>query len=487
MLKRIALLALALLGVLVTVLLVRAWPRGPDAQRVAPAHDIALDTQAVAARLAEAIRIPTISDERPIAQRAQPFLEFRSFLERAYPAVHAALPREIISDYTLLYTWRGSDPALAPILLMGHMDVVPVAPGSDTTWTHEPFSGAVVDGQVWGRGALDDKQHVITILDAAEWLLARQFQPRRTIYLLFGHDEEVSGTSGALQAAQLLEQRNVRLQFVLDEGGIIGEGLLPGLQPPLALVKIAGKGYLTLELSVPGAGGHSSAPPRPTPVGILARAIVQLENRPFPARLEGASRALLETVAGQQPLPSRLVVRNLWLFAPLVKQRMARAPGTDATLRTTIAPTMLQASPKDNVLPTLARAVVNFRLLPGESSQDVIDHVRAAIDDPRVQIRSLVTSEAPPASDPGAEEFRLLSLTIRQVAPDVMVAPFLLTAATDSRHFSALTDHVFGFSTSRGGNELLTRAHGTNERIRTSDLVTGVRFYVQLMRNAAGS
>jgi carboxypeptidase PM20D1 len=485
-LKRISLSTLVLLTVLIAVIVVRAWPAGGVLEMVEPAPVVAIDSHAIAARLGEAIRIPTLTDERPIEQRAQPFVALHAFLERAYPRVHAALQRERVNEHTLLFTWRGADSTLAPILLMGHMDVVPVAPGSDTAWTQPPFSGAIADGEVWGRGALDDKQHLIAILDAVEWLLAHQFQPRRTIYLVFGHDEESSGANGARMAAQRLAQRHVRLYFVLDEGGIIGEGILPGQRQPVALIKVAEKGYLTLELSVPGEGGHSSAPPRPTPVGILARALVRIEGRPFPARLEGASRALLEATAGQQSFAGRVIMRNLWLFAPLVRQQLARRPGTDATQRTTIAPTMLQASPKDNVLPTTARAVLNFRVLPGQTSRDVVAHVRAAIDDPRVTLRPLTVSEPPPASDPSAQPFALVGRTIRQIAPDVAVAPFLLTAATDSRHFSALTEHVYGFSTVRGGSEVLARSHGTNERIRVSDLVTGVRFFVQLIRNAAG-
>ncbi|MGH7463329.1 MAG: M20/M25/M40 family metallo-hydrolase, partial [Longimicrobiales bacterium] len=260
-----------------------------------------------------------------------------------------------------------------------------------------------------------------------------------------------------------------------------------GVSRPIALVKVAEKASLTLELLVRGTGGHSAAPPRPTPVGTLARAIARLEDHPFPARLDGATRALMVITASEQPLLPRLVLRNLWLFAPLVKLQMARAPGTDATMRTTIAPTVLQASPKDNVLPTVARALVNFRVMPGQSHDEVIAHVRSAIEDSRVEIRTIFASDPMPAADPEAPEFAMVRDAIRQVAPDVLVAPFLLTAATDSRYFAGLTTNIYGFSTARAGPEALERAHGTNERIRIADLVTGVRFYAQIIRNTQKS
>ena len=481
--QRILLAVAILLAFLLSVLLVRTGSRTAGHDTVPSAAQFTVDSQAVALRLAEAIRIATITDERPFTERAQPFTALQTLFERHYPRVHAALPREVVGGHSLLFTWAGRDSALPPILLMGHMDVVPVVPGSENDWTHPPFSGALANGEVWGRGALDDKQHVVAILSAAELLLAQSFQPARTVLLFFGHDEEGAGT-GAQAAAALLATRYQRLQFVLDEGGIIGEGMVPGVGRPVALVKVAEKTPLTLELLVRGAGGHSLAPPRPTPVGILAHAIAALEEQPFPARLEGATKELLTATAGEQDFLARLVLRNLWLFAPLVKLQMSGTPGTDATIRTTIAPTMLQASPKDNVLPIEARAAVNFRVLPGQSLDDVIGHVRRAIDDSRVEIRTRFSSRTMPASDPNAPEFALVRQAILQVAPGVLVAPFLLTGATDSRYFAGLSDNIYGFSTARAGPDALERAHGSNERIRAADVVAGVRFYAQIMRNA---
>ncbi|HSL70588.1 MAG TPA: M20 family peptidase [Longimicrobiales bacterium] len=479
--KRFAAVGALIAAVLLLVLTVRAGRRAPPAAASSAAPAIALDSIAVAQRLAAAIQIPTISDDRPIEQRSAPFDRLHSLLAQLYPLVHGRLELEKIGGYSLLYTWRGSDSTARPILLMGHQDVVPVAAGSESSWQQPPFSGAIVAGEVWGRGAIDDKQHVIAILEAAEHLLRQNFTPQRTIYFVFGHDEELSGMSGAGAVAATLRARGVRLEYVLDEGGAIGEAILPGVERATALVKTAEKGYLSLELSVRGRGGHSSTPPRPTPIGVLSRALTALEANPFPARLTGA-RDLLVATSSEQPFIRRLILRNLWLFGPLVKAQLATTPSTDALLRTTIAPTMLEGSPKDNMLPVTARAVVNFRILPGQSSTDVIAHVGRAIDDQRVQLRTLVVSEPPPPASADTRSFVEIAHIIQRIAPDAIVVPYMLTATTDSRHFSPLTPNIYGFSTARGGAELLQRAHGTNERISVSDLATAVRFYMQLLR-----
>ena len=481
--RKTLLAVLLLLLLLVGVLLVRAWPTSRP-QPVQAAVPVALDTLRIAQHLSHAIQIPTLTDARPMSERAAEFERFHKFLASSYPLVHQRLQREVVGGHSLLYTWHGSDKALKPLLLMGHMDVVPVVAGSESTWRQPPFSGAIAEGEVWGRGALDDKQHVIAILEAVEHLLAQVFTPRRPMLLFFGHDEEGAGTGGASQAARLLQERGVQLELAIDEGGIITEGAIAGVARPVALVRTAEKGYLTLQLSVEGEGGHSSAPDRPTTIGILARALNALEANPFPQTMTAPLRGMLETTAGEMSLSRRIVLRNLWLFEPIVLAQMAKDPGTDAVTRTTIAPTMLQGSPKDNVLPITASATVNFRVLPGETSTTVMQRVRDVIDDERVKVTALTISEPPPEAALAGPQFALIRQTIQQVQPDALVSSFLLGGATDVRHFSALTPNTFGFSMARGGNDLLARAHGTNERIAIADLVNGVRFYIQLIRNA---
>ena len=209
------------------------------------------------------------------------FLALHEYLKETFPKVHSGLTKETINDYSLLYTWKGSDETLKPILLMAHLDVVPVEPASEADWQHPPFEGQIQDGYIWGRGALDDKAGVMGLLEAVETLLAEGFRPKRTIYLAFGHDEELGGPNGAAKIAELLLSRKVELDYVLDEGLIIANGILP-VSKPVALIGIAEKGFVSLELSVETEGGHSSMPPPNTAIGILSEAVNKLEEGQMP-------------------------------------------------------------------------------------------------------------------------------------------------------------------------------------------------------------
>jgi carboxypeptidase PM20D1 len=433
-------------------------------------------------RLADALRIPTIAAAEADAAGAAPFLALRELLATAYPAFHAAAAREVVADRGLLFTWEGSDPGLAPLLLLGHVDVVPVDPGGLDAWTHPPFAGVVADGYVWGRGTLDDKASVMAILEAAEALAAAGHRPARTVLLALGEDEEVGG-EGARAMAALLRQRGVRPFLVLDEGGVIVDGTLPGLAAPVALVGIGEKGYLSVELSVQGAGGHSSTPPPQTAVTVVARAVERLSRRPFPARLEGAARETFTFAAPEMGFGPRLLFANLWLTRPLVQRAMLASPTSAAMLRTTTAPTMLQGSPKDNVLPQRASAVVNFRIRPGESVEGTLARVRRVIDDERVTLRALPPAVEPsPLAPTDGEPFQRLHAAIRDVFPDAVVAPYLVVGATDARHYAVLTEHVFRFLPLRLEEDGLQRIHGTDERISVAAYEEMIRFYGHLLR-----
>jgi carboxypeptidase PM20D1 len=487
MLKTLLTASGAIVLVLAGVVGFRGVGLAPSAQEpVDPVH-FDVDVDRAVANLAAAVRFRTISDGEAWGPYEAEFAALHAFLESAYPAVHVALERELVGGHTLLYRWAGSGSSLPPVLLMGHMDVVPVEPGTEDNWTHGAFDGVVADGHVWGRGTLDNKQNVIGLLEAVEHLVGEGYRPERTVYLLFGHDEEVGGSAGAAAAAALLEERGIRFEFVLDEGGLILDGSVLGSTTPMAVVRTAEKGYLTLELIVRGEGGHSSRPPAETPIGVLSRAIVALESNPFPARLEGAALELLRNVAPEQGLAARAVVANRWLLDRALLRALSRDPTTNAAIRTTVAPTMLRGSPKDNVLPSRASATVNFRLLPGDSVAAVVERVRRVIRDDRVEIEIRQAIEPSPTSDATSRNFQLLGRTIRQVAPDVRVSPYLLLGATDVRHFAALSPDLYGFSPVRGDADALTRAHGTDERIAIADVELMVRFYVQLIRNATSA
>lgn len=460
----------------------RLASRQPPAERVA-----LLDTLPGAVeRLAGAVRIPTVStgdtSAAAVARNDSAFAALHAYLQRSFPRVHATLRREAAGRHAVLYTWDGTDAALPPLVLMGHLDVVPVESATVARWTHPPFGGDVADGFVWGRGTMDDKGAAVAELEAIETLLAQGHRPRRTVHVALGDDEEVTGT-GAPAIVALFRQRGVRPALVVDEGGAVTRGLVPGVSRPVALVGAAEKGYASVEIVVRGTGGHSSQPPRHTAAGRLAEIVTRLEAHPFPARTGGASSLLFDQLAPDMSLGYRTLFANRRVFGPLLTRVLAASPTTDATQRTTTAVTMLEASPKDNVLPTRARAVVNFRLMPGDRVADVVAHVRDAVADTAVAVRVLSAVEASPVSSVRSPEWAQLARTVRQVWPDALVSPYLVVGATDARHWSGASDNVYRFAPMTATAADLARMHGTNERLAVADYAAAVRFYAQLVRN----
>ncbi|HLE84189.1 MAG TPA: M20 family peptidase [Thermoanaerobaculia bacterium] len=493
--------ALAAAGVLAlaAVVVVRALGLEP-AQAAArapaePAAEESVDLEAVE-RLAGALRLPTVSgpDERV---RPGQLRRFRRYLAAEFPRLHEELARDLVAEHTLLFTWSpergpraarsagGSGVETGPLVLLAHQDVVPVADDALGRWTHPPFDGVVAEGYLWGRGALDDKASLLAILEAVEGLLRDGFRPERPVILAFGHDEEIGGRGAAAVAAQL-DRRGVAPAMVLDEGLAVVEGVMPGVERPIALLGVAEKGYLSLELRATAEGGHSSAPPRQTAIDLLVRALGRLRARPLPAGIDGPVAELFTTLAAEMSFDRRLVLANLWLFEPLVVRELAARPSTDALLRTTTAPTMLSGSPKDNVLPTEARAVVNFRLHPRDSVEAVVAHVRRAVADPRIEVEVYgdFASAASPAAPTRGPAYELLAGTVARVFPEAVVAPSLVLGGTDARHFTGLTPNVYRFAPLRIGPGDLERVHGTDERLALEDYGRMIRFYRELIESA---
>ncbi|HEV2864046.1 MAG TPA: M20 family peptidase [Pyrinomonadaceae bacterium] len=485
--KRIFLVLALAVVVLASVLVVNTFRFTSKQIQVETVEPLGVDEGAAAGRLAGALRFQTVSFEEQGRVRGEEFAGLHRYLEENFPKAHAAMERESVGGYSLLYTWRGRDEGLKPVLLAAHQDVVPVGPETLAGWEQPPFEGRVAGGYVWGRGALDDKSSLLAVMEAAEALVGEGFRPRRTIYLAFGADEEVGGAGGAAKVAELLLARGVALEYVLDEGLAVTEGIIPDVSRPVATVGVAEKGFVSLELIVDGVGGHSSMPPPQTAVGILGAAVARLEGRQMPASLDGVTRQLLEHVGPEMPFSKRLVMANLWLFGPLVERKLAESPGTNAGVRTTTAATLIGGGVKENVLPSSARAVVNFRILPGDSIDGVVAHAREAVADPRVKISRLGAFAAEPSPVSGTDTvgFQTVRRTVRQVFPDTLVAPALVLGATDARHYARLTTDIYRFSPMRLRRDDLERLHGTNERISVKDYAACVRFYHRLIRNSA--
>ena len=474
-----AVAGLALLGAFILFRAVTSFP-DRQLQDVAALPAVPFDESALAERLAEAIRIRTISHDDRSDFDADAFLAFHELLRRNYPRVHAAASREVVAGYSLLYRIDGTDERLEPALFMGHIDVVPVDEATASDWQHDPFSGDISDGVIWGRGAMDDKVTVMALMEALERLLADGGRPARTVYLAFGHDEEVGGKDGAAAIAALLSGRGVEFEFVLDEGGAVTDGFFPGVDRPVAIIGIAEKGYMNLHLTVNAAGGHSSQPPRHTAAGILAQAIVKVEANPFPADLSTMD-ANFAYLGHYFPLPTRIALANRWLLGPMVKRQLLSTPSTAASIRTTTAVNMLEGSSKSNILPTRATAVVNFRILPGDSSAYVQERIEEIIDDPRVEVTAGMVNEPSPVSSTDSFGFSLLQRTIQAQDSEVLVAPYLVQGGTDAKHFVGLSDSVYRFVMIRANRDTMRRIHGVNEQIAVEDYLRAVRFYHALL------
>jgi carboxypeptidase PM20D1 len=447
-----------------------------------------IDVRAAAERLAGAVRFQTISYETPSAASREAFLLFHSYLQGAFPNAHAAVRRDVVNKYSLLYTWAGQNPTARPIVLMAHQDVVPIAPGSEPQWHAGPFSGDIKEGFIWGRGAWDDKGNLMAILEAVESLAASGFKPSRTIYLVFGHDEENGGEEGAKAIAALFQQRGIRPEFVLDEGLLIAEGIMPGLDSAVALVGIAEKGSATLKLTATASAGHSSMPGPHTAIGSLAAALVRLEHSPLPATVDGVAAKMFYALAPEMHGPNRFAFANIWLLEPLLRWQLARTPSTNALIRTTTAITVIRGGNKENALPGTAEGLVNFRLLPGDTVSGVVAHVRRVIDDPEVRIDVLPqSSEASPVASGTSSGYQLIARTIRELFPGVVVAPGLMIGGTDARHMVRVADNVYRFSPVRARSEDLARFHGTDERISAVNYAELIGFYRTLITNAAGA
>jgi len=487
---------------------------------------VPVDADAAAGRLAKAITFRTISNQDRQDFDEQAFRDFHKYLEDSYPALHGTLEREVLGHprpFSLLYTWAGKDPSLPPIVLMGHQDVVPVVPGTEKQWEHDAYSGDIADGYVWGRGSLDDKIMILAILEAVEMHVKEGFQPTRTIYLVFGQDEEVMGPEGVKQVVEVFKSRGINeVALVLDEGLPLTTGLFPGVTAPVALIGTAEKGYATLQLRVAGPGGHSAMPPRNSNIGILAQAITRLEANPFPYRITQPVRDQMRFLGPELPEKTHDILRDVafgneakepdpdqhlhnesgctncptagWHIVPDHEDQfikyMLTGPQTTAMLHTTTAVTVVNGGIKENVLPPFATALVNFRILQGETVQSVIDQVKKVIDDDRVEVTAdpATSIDPSPVSDPYGKEYKLIEKSIRQTwdLPGLVVSPYLVIGGADAKYFAAsIAKNVYRFTAVRVESAAdAGRWHGVNERVLVDEFPRSIGFFHQFIVNA---
>jgi carboxypeptidase PM20D1 len=481
-LKHIAGLLLVIVGIIV----VRTFMHAPTPMADVTQVNIDIDSNVVAQHLSESITFKTVSNQSMGDKKAEEFDGFIQWVKDTYPQVNQQLELLMLNQ-TLLYKWQGSDASLKPILITGHYDVVPVIPGSEDKWQHPPFEGKIVDGIVWGRGALDDKSGVVGMLEATTFLLADGFQPARTVYLSFGHDEEIGGPMGAAAVTAYLKEQNVQLAWSLDEGSFLFKGMFPGVDNLIASINVAEKGSVTLDIVATAAGGHSSMPPKNNAVGVLAKAINKLEEHPVPGGLQGLSATMFDEISRYFEFPMRMLFANRWLFDSLIDRQLSSVTFSNAMLRTTTAPTMLSGSVKTNVLPIEAIATVNFRVHPRDTPESVQAYVESVVADEQITVRSRGGRGASEVSSWETQGFEQIAQSLREVYGDVAVTPGLMIAGSDSRHYGQVADDAYRFNPFELSQDDLAGFHGTNEKMSVDAFVLGIKSYIQIMRHGAGS
>ncbi len=486
--KKLAIISLFCFVLLVAIIGIRTArfePEGvADASGIKLVPPIAVNAFSAGNHLSEAIQFQTVSHQEKSENKPEEWTKLQAWLQTTYPGAHRAMLRTLVGG-TLVYEWRGSNPRARPIILMAHQDVVPVTPGTEQDWKHPPFMGDIAEKAVWGRGSVDDKGSLIALFEAIEALSQQVFKPEATIWLVSGHDEEFGGT-GAKGAADFLASRGVKALFTIDEGSAVISDA-PTINGPAILIGVAEKGYATLKVTANGTGGHSSMPPVEIGTVNLAKAVIAINDNQFPNRLQPPVSAMIETFAGIKGGAVKMAVANQWLLGGKVRSQIAESPAGAAMLHTTIAPTMLQGSPKENVLPQTATALINYRIAPWNSSKDVMARARDSVGSLPVALSwNKDPREPSPISSTQSLGWKMISAVAQAEVPGAPVAPYLVVAGTDSRSMSPVSDDVYRFQPIIFASKETAMIHGTNEHMTLDNLSRMIRFYARLIATSAG-
>ena len=436
--------------------------------------DIPKDDTA-AKHLSEAIQIKTVSFGDTLPIDTSEFLKFRMFMEKTYPLMHSKLEKQTFNQFSYVFKWKGKDSTKPPYVLMAHLDVVPVEAIAESKWTYPSFSGMIKQDTIWGRGAVDDKSSAIAIMEATEQMLKNNFTPERTFYICFGHDEEIAGKRGANIVSKWFKENNIQPAFVLDEGGMIDTEKFKDVKRPVAVIATGEKGFVNVDISVTIPGGHSSQPEKETAIDVLNSAIQKVRAKQMPPIITPPLKSLLERTAAEESFIKKMVISNMWLFKNTVIKNLEENKQTNAMVHTTLVPTIVKAGIKDNVIPSIANATFNSRILPGQTSDDVVNFVKTAINDDRVTVKKQTISlmEASSSTPSDHPSFKMLESITQKIVPNVLVSPYLMIGATDSRYYRPFSEAVLNFTPMQNAKGF----HGIDERIGITDLSRMISFY----------
>ena len=428
--------------------------------------------------LSDMIKVSTVSKAR--GEDYSDFIELQKVMEKHYPNIFATLEKHDFEG-NLLRLWKGTNPSKGAILLMGHQDVVPAA---EKEWTRDPFSGAIEDGCIHGRGAMDCKSTLSAEWDAVEELISEGFTPEEDIWLFSSVNEEISG-GGAVDAAKYLKEKGIRLNAVLDEGGAVIGNVFPGLTKPCAAIGIVEKGFCNIKFTARGKGGHASTPPKNTPIARLGMFIAEVEKTdPFKRELVTPIPEMFTALAGHLIFPLRLVMSNLWLFKGLLAKVLPLfSPMAGAFVKTTCAFTMAQGSEAPNVIPDCASVICNMRPSVHQKAEESIDVLRQIAAKYDIETEVMLSRDPSEVADHNGKEFKYLQKCIEEAIPDVVPIPYLMTGGTDCRQFEIVSDSCLRFTPTRLTPEQLAAMHAANESMGVSALAEAVKFYKYYIKN----
>jgi len=427
--------------------------------------------------LAGGLRIPTVDgDTTGLAK----FSEFRDYLQKSYPVVFKTMEYKLIGDGAIVLIWRGKDSSLPPMMFNAHYDVVP--PGN---WA-DAFNPIVANGRITARGSIDMKSTLFALMNAANNLIASGFQPTRDVIFAFTNNEETS-TDASATITKYLKSRGIVPDALFDENGMINVMNLDGKDYGFALIGVAEKGYLTVKITVHAKGGHSSIPGKNTAAGAVSEIIRRLEKNQMPARLSGDNGTLLKTLGTASGIVSKIFIGNRDVLKPIVTSQLSESAETNAAIRTTTAITKWWAGDADNVMPNVAYIIVNFRLMPGDSIEDVVKHIKKQLVgfNATVEIVPNQAWEASRVSPTDTHGYKQLLLAIKYVFPAANAVPYTSLAAGDTKNYQHLwggvaAPEIYRFTPAMYDIDLV---HATGESLSLDDFARMNAYYKYLIQN----
>ena len=485
MIKKFSIFIVLFLGFLLISMFANMFQFSSKQINVALSETFEIDKINAFNHLSESIKYKTISFQDPSLIDSTEFLSFNQFLRDSYPLIFSNLQERQFSKYSLLLKWEGEQASkLNPILFMAHSDVVPIENLDD--WTIPPFLGLQENEYILGRGSIDDKSSLISILEAIEYLLFKGFIPSRDIYISVGHDEENTGKYGNAVIADALEDEGVYFDMVLDEGSIISNGIVKGIDKPIAMIGIAEKGYASFELICNYKAGHSSMPGDETTIGKLTKAINRLDRKPMKSKIIKPIKHFFNFIGPEMSFKDRFFLSNMSFFKSTLISKLEENPVTAAMIKTTMAPTIISGGFKSNVLPGTSMAIINSRIRQGDSIEEVKKYIIDTINDSDITVNILdndFVSQPSKVSSIISSEFDLIHKTIKEIFKEVVVAPGLVVATTDSRHYKNIAKNIYRFMPLILDEDDISMIHGKNEKISKKSFLKMIQFYIQFIQN----